>query len=266
MRMRTFTKAILRKPPKSFVHALAQDPDHQKPEYGKTLDEHFRYAKALEKMGVNVKICNSDERYPDSNFVEDTHLILGGKVIIELNPGAPSRAAEPMSLSPFLPIGLLRYAISKNYSIDGGDILEDGDQLYVGLSTRTQKEAIDELTTIVTPFGYEVNSIPVPYGLHLKSAMTCILPNHFVIQAGFEEILKQMQEKNKQINFFIVPEDEAFAANVLPINGKIMIPQGCPQTKDYIAQYYDVKDIYEVNTEQVRLVDGALTCGCLLFA
>lgn len=264
--MRTFTKAILRKPPKSFVNALAQNPHHTKPEYGKTLDEHFRYAKTLEKMGVRIKICESDERYPDSNFVEDTHLILGGKVIIELNPGAVTRAGEPMSLAPFLPTGLLHYTLSKKYGIDGGDILEDGDQLYVGLSARTQKEAIEELANIVTPFGYEVHSIPVPSGLHLKSGMTCILPNHFIIQSGFLHIIQDLQKKNNDIKYFVVPDDEDYAANVLPINGKIMIPQGCPKAKEYIAKYYDVKDIYEVNTEQVRLVDGALTCGCLLFA
>ena len=43
-----------------------------------------------------------------------------------------------------------------------------------------------------------------------------------------------------------------------------MIPSECPKTKNYIAKYYKLEDIYEVDTQQARLVDGALTCSSLL--
>lgn len=263
--MKFFKRAILRKPGKNFVNAIAQDPAHEKPDYAKTLEEYMKYAKTLQVMGLDVSICDADENFPDGNFVEDTHLILSDKLIIELNPGAPSRAGEPMSLAPFLPQDLPRRVLSKQFTIDGGDILKDGKTLYIGISKRTQQEAIDELADIVTPLGYAVVSIPVPQGLHLKSGMTCILPNHFVIIDAFEDILLEMQKKNSQIKYFIVPPEESFAANVLPINGKIMIPTECPKTKAYIAHHYKEEDIYQVDTRQVRLVDGALTCCSLLF-
>lgn len=263
--MNFFTQAILRQPCKNFVNAIAQDPNHEKPDYEKTIIEYKNYAETLEKMGLQVIICDPDERFPDGNFVEDTHLVLGKKMIIELNPGTPSRADEPMSLIPYLPKEIPRRVLSKQFTIDGGDILKDGKRLYIGLSTRTQQGAIDELTAVVTLLGYEIHTIKVPQGLHLKSGMTCILPNHFVIQAIFENILKNMQSVNNQIKYFVVPEEEYFAANVLPINGKIMIPMECPKTKNYISKYYKSEDIYEVDTQQVRLVDGALTCSSLLF-
>ncbi len=262
--MKFFTRAILRQPGKNFVNAIAQDPDHEKPDYEKALAEFRKYAKTLENMGVQVSICDPDEHFPDGNFVEDTHLILGDKMIIELNPGASSRAGEPMSLAPFLPTNIPRRILSKKFTIDGGDILKDGKKIYIGLSTRTQQGAIDELTDIVTPLGYQVCSIHVPQGLHLKSGMTRLLPNHFVIQAAFEPIMQEMQSTNSQIKYFVVPPEEYFAANVLPINGKIMIPTDCPKTKNYISTYYKPEDIYEVDTQQARLVDGALTCSSLL--
>lgn len=263
--MKFFKLAIMRQPGKNFVNAIAQDPNHEKPDYEKTVAEYKNYARALENTGVKVSICEPDENFPDGNFVEDTHLVLGKKMIIELNPGAPSRANEPMSLAPYLPKDITRQILSKKFTIDGGDILKDGKKLYIGLSTRTQQGAIDELLEIVTPLGYQVYPINVPQGLHLKSGMTCILPNHFIIQAAFEDILKNMQSTDTQIKYFVVPPEEFFAANVLPVNGKILIPTGAPITKDYISKYYKSEDIYEVDTQQARLVDGALTCSSLLF-
>jgi dimethylargininase len=262
--MKFFSRAILRKPGKSFINAIAQDPHHQKPDYEKALAEYMNYAKTLEKMNLDVSICEPDENFPDGNFVEDTHLIVGDKIIIELNPGAPSRAGEPMSLAPHLPTHLPKHILSKQYTIDGGDILKDVKKIYIGLSTRTQHGAIEELAAVVKPLGYQVEAIAVPQGLHLKSGMTRILPKHFVIQTSFEPILKDMQTRDKEVKYFIVPEEEYFAANVLPINGKIMIPTECPKTKNYISQFYKAEDIYEVDTTQARLVDGALTCSSLL--
>jgi len=256
--------AFMRQPGKNFVNALAQDPGHKKPDYEKMMVEYSAYAETLKQMGLQVSICAPDEDYPDGNFVEDTHLILGREMIIELNPGAPSRAGEPMSLAPFLPRDIPRRILSKQFTIDGGDILRDEKKLYIGISTRTQQGAIDELTELVAPLGYQVYSIQVPHGLHLKSGMTCMLPNHFVIQAEFEDILKNMQLTNNQIKYFVVPSEEYFAANVLPINGKLMMPTDCQKTKNYILKFYMPEDIYEVDTGQVRLVDGALTCGSLI--
>lgn len=264
MAVNIFTRAILRKPGKSFINAIAQDANREKPDYEKSLAEYLNYANTLEKMGVSVKMIEADEAFPDGNFVEDTHLILDDKIIIELNPGTPSRAGEPMGLSAHLPADIPKVALSKRYTIDGGDILQDGKKVYVGISKRTEQGAIDELAKIITPLGYTVKAIKVPQGLHLKSGMTCMKPNHFIIQHTFASILRQMQLEDPSIQFYIVLPEEGYVANVLAFNGKIMIAAGCPFAKTYISQYYAADDIYEVDTEQVRLVDGALTCSCLL--
>lgn len=262
---RFFEYVVLRKPGKNFVHALSQDPLREKPSYEKTMQEYKQYVDTLKNLGVDTYLCEPDENFPDGNFVEDTYLVLDKKCIIELNPGAPSRREEYASLAPFLPKDLPIKKLSKQFTIDGGDILQDGMRIYVGLSSRTQQGAIDELRALVSPWGYEVHAIFVPEGLHLKSGMTCVLSNNFVILAAFEDKLKEMQKDNPDITYFVVPEEEYFAANVLPLNNKIMIPRGCPTTKAYIEQFYSKDTIYEVDTNQARLVDGALTCSSLLF-
>jgi dimethylargininase len=259
--------AFLRRPAKSIVNGISQDASRQKPDPMQFMQQYGHYVDALKSMGLAIHICDADEKFPDGNFVEDTHLILdadGERVMIELNPGAQSRADEPISLREFLPSNVTKHVLDKRFTIDGGDILEDRKTLYVGLSARTQQGAIDNLTQIAAQYGYRVHALRVPEGLHLKSGMTCMLPGHFIIQASFERILKDLQREDASIQYFIVPSEESYAANVLPTNGKIMIPAGCPQTKDYIAQFYAPENILEVDTSQARLVDGALTCSSLL--
>lgn len=263
----TASCAFLRRPAQSIVNGISQDPHRQKPDPAQFMQQYACYVDALARMGLSINMCEADERFPDGNFVEDTYLILDDeneKIMIELNPGAQSRSGEPISLREFLPSNVTRHVLDKQFTIDGGDILEDRKTLYVGRSARTQQGAIDNLAQVAAQYGYHVRALPVPEGLHLKSGMTCLLPGHFVIQSAFEGILKELQRTDASIQYFIVPSEESYAANVLPINGKIMIPAGCPKTKEYISQFYAPENILEVDTSQARLVDGALTCSSLL--
>ena len=263
--MRKFTHAITRQPSRSIINALSMHPSHSKPNYEAALKEHDAYTKGLKAMGLNVLICPADETFPDGNFVEDTYLFLNRQLMIELNPGAKSRRGEPMSLAPYLPSDIPKKTLNKQYTMDGGDILVDGKTIYVGLSKRTQSAAIDELETLVKDEGYHVIRLPVPEGLHLKSGMTAIKPNHFVIQKAFLPVIEALKTNNPTLDYFIVPESEAHGANVLPINEKIMIPCHCPQTKLHIETRYPQTAIIEMDTTEVQKIDGALTCGSLLF-
>lgn len=262
--MKFFTRGILREPGKSFINAIAQDPDHVKPDYEKAMAEYHEYAKTLQKIGIITTICPADENFPDGNFVEDTYFILGDKLIIELNPGTPSRKNEYTTLKHYLPKDLPLHIIPKEFTIDGGDILKDGKDIYIGLSKRTQQQAIAAFDDIVNKLGYHVHAVIVPEGLHLKSGMTRVTHKNYVIQKSFETILQAMKEKDPGIKYYVVPEDEKHAANVLAINDHIMIPDLCPNTREYISQFYSPEKIHEVSTQQARLVDGALTCSSLL--
>ena len=62
--MKFFTRAILRQPGKNFVNAIAQDPNHEKPDYEKAIAEYKNYAKTLVNMGLQVSICEPDENFP----------------------------------------------------------------------------------------------------------------------------------------------------------------------------------------------------------
>ncbi len=265
--MKFFSRAILRHPAQSIVNAIAQDPNHPKPDYKKMTIEYDEYVKTLQNIGIETFVSPADEAYPDGNFVEDTYFILSDKLVIELNPGTVSRKDEYVSLKPLLSTKLSHlpmYIIPKEFTIDGGDILKDGKTIYVGLSSRTQKEAIEFFESIVSPFGYQVLIVPVVSGLHLKSGMTRVSHKNYVIQEAYLPYLSFLQKKDPSIRYFVVPNEEKHAANVLALNGHIIIPDNCPLTKAYIEQFYPPEYIHQVSTEQARLVDGAITCSSLL--
>lgn len=257
--MKIFTKALVRRPGKEIINALSITPT-TRPDYELALQQHDNYIQALSKAGVNAIICDADERFPDGCFTEDTHLILP-EVIIRLNPGAISRRGEPESLQAYLPQDRPHHLLDQACLIDGGDIQVADKRIYVGLSSRTLAQSAMALAALVMPYGYSVVTVQVPEGLHLKSGMTCLDAHTFILQKHFEEILKKIHGSlGEKKDYFVVPENEQEAANILPLNGFVIMPPQCDVTRKFIAQFIPAQNVLEVDTSEFRKVDGALTC------
>ena len=60
--------------------------------------------------------------------------------------------------------------LSEPATLDGGDVLVLGKNIYIGLSTRSNQEAIDQLNTLLGNYGYAVTGVQLHDCLHLKSA------------------------------------------------------------------------------------------------
>src|SRR5258708_38689601 len=97
---------------------------------------------------------------PDSVFVEDTAVVLDDVAIIT-RPGAASRRGEVDSVAEVLQRYRPLFRVSEPATLDGGDVLVIGQRLHIGLSQRSNREAVEQL-----------NAIPVHFVdcLHLKSA------------------------------------------------------------------------------------------------
>ena len=80
----------------------------------------------------------------DLVFVEDTALVLDECAII-LRPGADSRKPETESIAKVLAPYRKLFTIQTPARVDGGDILRVGKQIYVGLSSRSDTNAIEQI-------------------------------------------------------------------------------------------------------------------------
>ncbi len=135
----------------------------------KAIEQHDAYERALAELGLHVISLPAEPDLPDATFVEDP-LVVVDEVAIVTRMGAASRRPESESLAaaiaPFRPVRWLR----EPATLEGGDVMRIGRDVFVGLSSRTNEAGIAQLAAELEPFGYRVHRIPVLGCLHLKSA------------------------------------------------------------------------------------------------
>jgi len=141
--------------------------------------------------------------------------------------------------------------------IDGGDVLNIGSKVFVGLSKRTNIQAVRQLEEIVRNDGFDVTPVKVSKVLHLKSACT-YLGDNYVIVAEDRFSLDVLKGYSK----IVVPKGEERAADCLSVNGTVLVAKGHPKTMKLIEREgFAVK---ELDISEFRKGDGALTCLSIL--
>lgn len=252
-----FKKAIVRKPCPNLVSGITTA-DLGKPDYHKALLQHSRYTDALKDLGLEVTVLKADNRFPDSVFVEDVAVCTGNLGVIT-RPGAGSRRDE---------ITLIIDVIRSNFehiesindpgTLEGGDVMMVGTTFYVGLSDRTNASGIEQFRSIVGKYDYSVIQVPLGDILHLKTGVSYLEGNMLLLT-------KKMNELDLFSSFktIIVPDEEAYAANGIWINGTVLIPAGFPITKQKIeAAGYDT---IQIEMTEFEKLDGGLSCLSLRF-
>jgi dimethylargininase len=219
--------------------------------------QHSWYEAVLESLGCRLVRLPAAPDLPDSVFVEDTAVVLD-EVAVLTRPGAASRRPETEAvaeaLAPFRP--LLR--LEAPATLDGGDVLVLGRTVYVGLSSRSNREAVDQLGRLLAPYGYAVRPVPVAGCLHLKSAVTW---------AGEDRILANPAWVDPAAfdagTVIEVDPAEPYAANVLTVDGQAVSPDCFPATRRRL-EAAGVR-VHLVDVEQLQKAEGAVTCCSLLF-
>ncbi len=108
---------------------------------------------ALKQLGCDVIELPAEPDLPDSVFVEDTAFILP-EVAVITRPGADSRKPETESIIRALTPHDQSVPLQAPATLDGGDVLVLGKQIYIGLSTRSNQDAIDQLNELLNEYGY----------------------------------------------------------------------------------------------------------------
>src|SRR5688572_24747216 len=120
--------------------------------------QHRGYVNALRELGCDVIELPAEPDLPDSVFVEDTAFILP-EVAVITRPGADSRKPETESIARALqPYYELRF-IQEPGTVDGGDVLVLGKDIFVGMSTRSNQAAIGQINTLLGGFGYRAHQV-----------------------------------------------------------------------------------------------------------
>lgn len=251
-----FSRAICRQPAHTFAAGLTTAGMGQ-PDYALMCDQHQAYVAALESCGLLVETLEPLPAYPDAHFVEDVAVVTP-EIAIITRPGARARRGEEQYIRTTLAHYRPLVFIEEPGMLDGGDVLQIGDDFLVGLSARTNAAGAEQLAGFLAPFGYACTAVPLGKSLHLKSDVnyighsTLLMTEAWVDAPAFAAYQK-----------LVVPAGEAYAANTLLVNGRLLSPRGFPQTHHLLrAAGFE---IIVVDASEAQKMDGGLSCLSLRF-
>lgn len=218
--------------------------------------QHEAYEDALRSCGARVIRLGGDCDLPDCVFVEDTAIVLD-EIAVLMSMGAQSRRGEvpaiEAALRDFRPIERVRMPAT----IDGGDVVVSGRDVFVGLSRRTNQDAVDFLSGALRPFGYRVTAVPVHRCLHLKSACSALPDGRMFVNA---ELIDPSPLGRELVP---VPDGEELAGDVLVIGDRIIVSDAFPES---IARLSSLGwTVIPVSVSEFAKAEGGVTCMSLVF-
>jgi dimethylargininase len=218
--------------------------------------QHHEYVQVLKGVGCDVIELPAESDLPDSVFVEDTAFILP-KLAVITRPGADSRKPETESIIRALMPLIQSVQLQAPATLDGGDVLIVGKQIFIGLSTRSNQEAIHQLDNLLGEYRYTVTGVQMHDCLHLKSAVTRVDDNTLLINPNWIDT-----HHFKSFNWIEADLSESFAANCLPIGDFIIYPTAFPKTCAKLegAGF----QVVTVDVSELAKAEGAVTCCSLI--
>ncbi|MGI5122461.1 dimethylargininase [Marinactinospora thermotolerans] len=216
--------------------------------------QHAAYRDALARSGRRIHEVAPDDALPDAVFVEDA-LVVCDRLAILTRSGAPRRRAEVAGVERAVAaLGLETARIEAPATLDGGDVLQVGATVYVGLGGRTDGRGAAALRALLEPLGRTVVPVRTHGVLHLKSAVTA-LPDGTLIG------------RPDAVDTAVLPPVRAVAeetgAHVLPLGGdEVLIGASAPRTAaDLRGLGYRTR---VVDIGEFEKLEGCVTCLSVL--
>ncbi|MEO6064221.1 MAG: arginine deiminase family protein [Lysobacterales bacterium] len=223
--------------------------------------QHQEYRKALESLGCRVIVLPAEPDLPDAVFVEDMAVVVD-EVAVITRPGAASRRAEVDSVAEILSRYRPLRRIEAPGTLDGGDVLRIGRNVYVGRSARSNDEGIAQLRALLAPFRYSVIAVETRDCLHLKSGVTQAAENTVLLQPAWVD-------RAAFADYHVIEIDptEPHAANVVRIgigNGDALVMPDCfPRTRQRL-EAAGIR-VVAVDVSELQKAEGAVTCCSIVF-
>lgn len=248
--------ALTRRPGPELATGAELTHMHRQPiDMGLALTQHRACRDALAAAGLAVIDLPALPGHADAAFVEDVALAFP-ELLVLTRPGAASRQGEVAALAPHLPQDRPIAAIAEPATIDGGDVLVIGREVFIGLSGRTNRAAVDQLTALLAPHGYCVIAVAVPGALHLKTAATALADDLMLLNPGW------VGPGAFGRRWLAVDPGEPFGANTLHAGGRIFHAAASPRTRArIIAAGFAVTPL---DISEFAKAEAGLTCLSIL--
>jgi dimethylargininase len=220
-------------------------------------EQHRAYEGELAAAGCTIVRVDGASGLPDAVFIEDAAVVFD-EVAVIARPGAVSRRDETAAVADVVARYRSLQFISAPATIDGGDVLVVGRDVFVGVSSRTSESAVDQMRTILRAHGYQVHPVVVSGCLHLKSAVTALSDDRLLLNG-------QWVARSQFASFDLVEVDprEPEAANIVRAGDALLYPDAFPRTRARLERAgFRVRT---VDVSELQKAEGAVTCCSLIF-
>jgi dimethylargininase len=217
--------------------------------------QHQSYVACLARHGRDIIVLPPLPDHPDGVFVEDVAVIVGDTAVLT-RPGAPSRRGEVHSMGAELSSrGWTVAHIDAPGTLDGGDVLQVGETVYVGASHRSSPAGAAQLAALLEPLGRRVVRVPVTGVLHLKSAATALPDGTIVALPG-------CVPREAFAGHEVIDAREPTGGDVLLLGDTVIVSSSAPRTADLIAaRGFDVE---QVQVDELEKAEAGVTCMSVL--
>jgi dimethylargininase len=223
----------------------------------RAMQQHHAYRKCLAVLGIHVIVMPAQPELPDAMFVEDPLIVLD-EVAIVTRMGCASRRPESESLAAAIARFRPLRGMTEPATLEGGDVLRVGRDVFAGLSSRTNEAGISQLAAIVEPLGYRVHAVEVRGCLHLKSACCSIGDNRILANRAWLDAVPF-----RDFEMIDVADDEPSAANVLRVGNAVLMPAAFPRTADIVREMG--LEVRTVDISELMKAEAAITCSSVIF-
>ena len=226
-------------------------------DYDLAVRQHEEYCGMLARRGVAVTTLYDNLSCADCCFVEDTALIVDELAIIA-SMGVVSRRSETTAIASELAKYRDLVCVSYPSTLEGGDVLQAGKNIFVGLSTRTNLRGIEEVVRILKSLDYRIFPVPVRGSLHLTTACSLIDDETVLINPRWADT-----QAFGDFRILHTPEDEPWGANTFRIGETVCMEASFPKTVELVHELHD--DLEVLNISEFLKAEGGLSCLSLLF-
>ncbi|GKV68493.1 hypothetical protein NCCP2716_09910 [Sporosarcina sp. NCCP-2716] len=223
----------------------------------KAMEQHEEFERKLRENNVEVVKLPSSERFPEQVFTRDIGFTVGDRLFLA-EMASDIRKGEEAALQNWLLQENIPFRVSES-RVEGGDVIVDRNRVFVGISSRTSEEAVQQLEQSLPD--HEV--IRVPFNekyLHLDCVFNVLSPETgLYFPSAFDEVTRKKLEALYDLIEVTESEQFSMGTNVLSIGeGRLFsLPQN-PEVNAAMRQ--KGFDVIEVDFSEIIKSGGSFRC------